>query len=568
MSRIQKFRMFNAGNQSMPMASFSNNSSFNPSFSNSSFSNPSFSNSSFLPTMGMGFNQMRGITPSFMVNRARTTAKPQPVKTQNVQLRSGDSNRSISGDSFKIPMAKRAKSKKSSEPLCDCGMPISQCQCDGHDHKTKSKKSTRTSSVKKSAPPDYTLIFGNSIQDYANRLNAGQRKYTPPPLYLPFGATVDIGDDGGLSGYTSFYNPQKGSKGSSMQKSMCKCGSGMRKGMCKCGSGMSKNFAKAKVSSRMSRRRPKNPSMTINNPKADLLTSLLMNPQVTQANRFTTQVAIPAVQRFGTQIVIPAAQRAVQAAGPMARNVGRRASISLYRTKKTTGKAVNRALNSAGSVVDAKVKPAFNQFVQSNINPTVDRILDASLKDIAMSPVVATKTVVSGVRQIPSAIMSLPRKAQNAVIAGKLYGRQFIDDIAGSRKGKPNEAALAIVGRKPESGMSRKLQNMMIAGKLYGKDYATTIGNMSLRDALKPVGAMSRNAVERYKKLTPRQKKALWAGVGLTSAGAYAYDSLNKRNTMKKSITPMGNHVVGGYRGKKINKSIRSSQANLSNKYV
>lgn len=559
MSRIQKFRMFNAGNNSaLP--------------SNNMFASRSiggYSQPSFMPRMGYGYNRMNTVDSPVTMQRASTTSVKPATPTKTQILGTGKSKRSITGESFNVPVKKRVNSKKTKEPLCDCGMPISQCQCDGHDHKVKNKKSTRTSSVKKSAPPDYLTIYGNAIQEYANRLNSNQRKYMPPPLYpQTFGATVHIGDDGGLSGYTSLYNSQRGSRGSTMRKSMCKCGSGMRKGMCKCGSGMSKNFAKAKVSSRMSRRRPMRPSMTISKPKADLLTSLLMNPQVTQANRFTTQVAIPAVQRFGTQVVIPAAQRAIQASGPMARNAGRRASIALYRTKKSTGKAVNRLLNSAGSVVDAKVKPAFSQFVQSNINPTVDRILDASLKDIAMAPVMATKTVISGVRQIPSAIMSLPRKTRNAVIAGKLYGRQFMDDVVGSRKGKPNKAALAIVGRKPENNMSRKLQNMMIAGKLYGKDYATDIGNMSLRDALKPVGAMSRNAVDRYKKLTPKQKKALWAGVGLTGAGAYAYDQFNKRSTMKKSITPMGGHVVGGYHGKSISKAMKSSQTNLSGKYM
>jgi len=158
--------------------------------------------------------------------------------------------------------------KMPKEPICDCGKPISQCTCEGHNHK-------KQKNVKKGGVPDYLSIFGDRVQQYADYKRKQQEKYTPRSLYAPFGMVVDIGDDGGLSGEARFYTP-KGSVGSSMtkrvakcpdcgkpeqlcrceghasmhgrghskmSKAMCKCGSGMTKAMCKCG-GMGKRMSK------------------------------------------------------------------------------------------------------------------------------------------------------------------------------------------------------------------------------------------------------------------------------------------------------------------------------------
>jgi hypothetical protein len=95
----------------------------------------------------------------------------------------------IKGFTLKRAINKRAKK----EPLCDCGEPISQCKCSGHNHKSMQK-----------------------------------------------GGMCKCG-----SGMSKSMCKCGGSMGKSMLKGdMCKCGSGMSKSMCKCG-GMGKSMYKS-----------------------------------------------------------------------------------------------------------------------------------------------------------------------------------------------------------------------------------------------------------------------------------------------------------------------------------
>lgn len=105
---------------------------------------------------------------------------------------------------------KKKGEKMPKEKLCDCGKPISQCECEGHNHK-------KAKNVKKGGVPDYLSIFGDRVQQYADYKRKKQEQYTPRSLYDPFGIVVDIGDDGGLSGTASFYKPGK-SRGTAMTK--------------------------------------------------------------------------------------------------------------------------------------------------------------------------------------------------------------------------------------------------------------------------------------------------------------------------------------------------------------
>lgn len=167
------------------------------------------------------------------------------------------------------------------EKLCDCGKPISQCQCKGHNH-------NQTKNVKKAKTSDELSDFGDMVQEYANAQYKRQKRTERPwgdNYGKPFGMVIDIGDyppiiggkrymqlGGGLKSKKSYYNPGrsrgtsmtkkakvqmceecgkpefackcKGHQGKhSMSKSMCKCGSGMSKAMCKCG-GMGKKIRK------------------------------------------------------------------------------------------------------------------------------------------------------------------------------------------------------------------------------------------------------------------------------------------------------------------------------------
>ncbi len=93
------------------------------------------------------------------------------------------------GFTLKRAITKRAKK----EPICDCGEPISQCKCSGHNHKSMQK--------------------GGMC-----KCGSGMMK--------------SMCKCGGM--------------GKSMLKGdMCKCGSGMSKSMCKCGSGMGKSMYKS-----------------------------------------------------------------------------------------------------------------------------------------------------------------------------------------------------------------------------------------------------------------------------------------------------------------------------------
>lgn len=61
-------------------------------------------------------------------------------------------------------------SKRAKEPICDCGMPESKCQCNGHNHATKKRMGTKVR--KNSAVPAYVqyqlngnpTAFGNSMR--------------------------------------------------------------------------------------------------------------------------------------------------------------------------------------------------------------------------------------------------------------------------------------------------------------------------------------------------------------------------------------------------------------------
>jgi hypothetical protein len=95
----------------------------------------------------------------------------------------------IKGFTLKRAVSKRAKK----EPTCDCGEPISQCKCSGHNHTSMQK--------------------GGLC-----KCGSGMMK--------------SMCKCGGM--------------GKSMLKSdMCKCGSGMSKSMCKCGGGMGKSMYKS-----------------------------------------------------------------------------------------------------------------------------------------------------------------------------------------------------------------------------------------------------------------------------------------------------------------------------------
>jgi len=521
--------MFNAGTNTYTPNS--NQYAYSPRSTNMN----SFSSPSFMSRMGTGYNQLSGIqsTPDFQ--RMVTRATPVSAPTKSVMLGSGKSGMSISGASFKVPIKKRAKTKK--EPLCDCGMPISQCKCDGHNHAQTSTKSKKKSTVKKSAPPDYTAIFSGAVQDFANRLKAKQKTYTPPPLYpQTYGATVNIGNDGGLSGYTSFYN-QKGSKGSSMQKSMCKCGSGMTKSMCKCGSG-GKNIKKARIRiptpEYSARYRTAMENYSRNKPLKNELDNL--PPTWGWTNDVAPSwrsVGVPQTQAQDALLTT------LLDSAPASAKTKQKGSSAYARAKQTGSNAYTRAKNTVG----ASVQNATNA------------VLDATLKDIAMLPVTTTRYVARGVREIPQNAKNIARKTRNAMIAGKIYGRQYWDELTASKK--PDKVALGIVGSPKINSFGRKMQNISMATKLYGKDYLSDLGKTTVRDVLNS----ARN-------LTPRQRKALL--IGATAAGGLyaANEMFNKRNSIKKSVTRMGNHVVGGYHGKSINKAMKSSQSNTSNKYM
>lgn len=131
MNRIQKFRMFNAGETSNTTQNLLTPRGYNP-YMNSS--------PSTMSRMGYGYNRMNTVQAPTTIQRASTGNVKTVTPTQTSSLGSGKSKRSITGETFNVPVKKRAKSKKVKEPLCDCGMPISQCQCEGHNHEMKNKK--------------------------------------------------------------------------------------------------------------------------------------------------------------------------------------------------------------------------------------------------------------------------------------------------------------------------------------------------------------------------------------------------------------------------------------------
>lgn len=432
------------------------------------------------------------------VQRMNSTVASTPKPTTNIALGTGDSRRSISGATFR-GVAKRAKSKK--EPLCDCGMPISQCQCDGHNHKTKAKakKSTRTSSVKKAAPPDYNAIFGGAVQNFANRLNTNQRRYTPPPLYpQTFGATVNIGNDGGLSGYTSFYRPQKGSAGSTMRK-----GRGFAKARRIRGfasgiqqlvggrKGFSRNFpiTSTKVDDVMmglASRYHGSKEMydALGNPKQML--RIAAGIEGKKLKNSAKMFGLNAVDNLRTKIANPIADKigdlATRRYGAGSREA---AMVNQFRANPKDKSWRGNPKAMIGRIAGIE---------RGRVGQKIDNVMNMSLRDIA--------------NRVDDA--AVPAYA----LANKMRrgGRQRIMDFAQANP----DIARAIVASKPR---------YILGGTVAG----LALDNMRGSDRNEP-----------------------------TSTGA----------GMKKSITRMGRHVVGGYRGKSISKAMKSSQTNLSNKYM
>lgn len=517
MSRIQKFRMFNAGSYT-PSTNYSsyNASSFNPmSGVSNSYSPPSFMN-----RMGTGYNRMQRIQTPDAVQRMKTKVTPAPKPTKTYSLGTGDSGRSISGATFRS-VVKRAKSKK--EPLCDCGMPISQCQCDGHDHKakakTKAKKSTRTSSVKKAAPPDYLTIYGNQVQNYANRLNANQRKLMPPPLYpQTFGATVNIGNDGGLSGYTSLYNSQKGSAGSTMRKG--------------------RGFAKARgirgvtssIQQLVSGRKGFSQNFPITSTKVD-------DAMIGLARRY-----------HGSKEMYDALGNPKQMLRIAAGIEG----------KKLKNSAKMFGLNAVNNLRTKIANP-----IADKIGDLATRRYGAGSREAAMINQFRANPKDKSWRGNPKAMIGRIAGIENARIGRKM------DNIRYNIYNNPSFRNVAnriddVVNRIDDVTMPYVLPfyiaNQKRQKSMYGRIKNLERTNPRLAQASKIALGVAK----------PKYVLGT-AGAGLALHNMRGSDRNEPTSTgagMKKSITRMGRHVVGGYRGKSISKAMKSSQTNLSNKYM
>lgn len=502
MSRIRKFRMFNAG--ATPSSNFGS-SSFNNT--NRSYTPPSMSSSrpytppSFMNRMGTGYNRMQQMETPDTVQRMNSTVASKPKPTKNIALGTGDSRRSISGATFRATQ-KRAKTKK--EPLCDCGMPISQCQCDGHNHKTKAKakKSTRTSSVKKAAPPDYNAIFGGAVQNFANRLNTNQRRYTPPPLYpQTFGATVNIGNDGGLSGYTSFYRPQKGSVGSTMRKG--------------------RGFAKAR---------------RIRVPLPDLRNGFRPSSPIGRVSSFK-----PKAQNLIDEGMIGLARR--------------------YHGSKEMYDALGnpkQMLRIAAGIEGKKLKNSAKMFGLNAVdnlrakiaNPIADKIGD-----------LATRRYGAGSRE---AAMVNQFRANPKDKSWRGNPKAMIGRIAGIERGR--------VGQKIDNVMNMSLRD--IANRIDDAAVpAYALANKMRRGGRQRIMDFAQANPDIARAIVASKPRFVLgaAGAGLALHNMRGSDRNEPTSTgagMKKSITRMGRHVVGGYRGKSISKAMKSSQTNLSNKYM
>jgi hypothetical protein len=395
---------------------------------------------------------MSNISSMPRVTRMKTTPKPSSVRTQTVQLGSGDAKRSISGDTFRIPFSKRAKKKKSSEPLCDCGMPISKCQCDGHDHAKKSGGKNITKAKVRMPTPQYSTRYREVVNREAVNRNIRNNPNPVSEYDVPLPPVSEY--DVQLPPTWGWTNDVSGSW---------------------------RNTGVPQTSAQ------------------DALLGTLLD--------------------------------------------------STPRDVKSKPKQKQKQKNTSTPGMYTRAKNAIKTPVQNATNA----VLDATLKDIVMLPVTTTRYVGRGIREIPQKVQNAARKTRNAMIAGKIYGKQYLSELTAGKK--PDKVALGIAGNPKANTFGRRMQNISMAAKLYGKDYVSDLGKTTVRDILNSARKMS------------TRKKAL--ALGLTAGGLYAANELmNKRQSFKKSITPMGRHVVGGYRGKIISKAIRSSQANTSNKYL
>lgn len=519
MSRIRKFRMFNAG--ATPSSNFGS-SSFSPV--GRMTPPPSFNASrpytppSFMNRMGTGYNRMQQMETPDTVQRMNSTVASTPKPTTTIALGTGDSRRSISGATFR-GVAKRAKSKK--EPLCDCGMPISQCQCDGHNHKTKAKakKSTRTSSVKKAAPPDYNAIFGGAVQNFANRLNTNQRRYTPPPLYpQTFGATVNIGNDGGLSGYTSFYRPQKGSVGSTMRK-----GRGFAKAR------RIRGFASG-IQQLVGGRKGFSRNFPITSTKVD---DVMMG----LASRY-----------HGSKEMYDALGNPKQMLRIAAGIEG----------KKLKNSAKMFGLNAVDNLRAKIANP-----IADKIGDLATRRYGAGSREAAMVNQFRANPKDKSWRANPRVMISRIADIENARIGRKMDNIRYnvynnpsfrnvanrIDDVVNRIDDvtMPYVLPLYIANQKRQKSMYGRIKNLERTNPRLAQASKIALGVAKPRYVLGASGA----------------------GLALHNMGGSDRNEPTSTGAgMKKSITRMGRHVVGGYRGKSISKAMKSSQTNLSNKYM
>jgi hypothetical protein len=477
--------------------------------------------------MGMGFNQMNRIQPMQNVTSAATTPVTTPQPTRRVSLGSRGSGRSISGATFQVPVAKRAKTKK--EPLCDCGMPISQCKCDGHDHKVKAKKSKRATSVKKAAPPDYTSIFGGAVQNYANRLKAKQKTYTPPPLYpQTYGATVNIGNDGGLSGYTSFYNA-KGSKNSAMQKSITRMGRHVIGGY------RGKSIAKAR-----------NFGSVVRNIK-NMGRSKLDDAMLGLASRYNNKQMYDAIGNPRKML-----RQVANIEGKKLLNRGEMMYLTgKDRVKTAVGNKMADAIANIAGLRYGRGSREMNRINQFRANP----------KDKSW-------------RGNPSAMIGRIKQIEGERLGRKIndISNMTLGDVYRGAKNKWESVGDTAYGMMENvinqnlSGVARRVaQNRKLANTVFQ-------GINTRRLAEKSPMAIFRVAMD------TNQGRRLKQGTKLLGAGLASVPTYNTFQGdapvggagmgMKKSITRMGRHVIGGYHGKSISKAIKSSQTHISQKYM
>jgi hypothetical protein len=120
----------------------------------------------------------------------------------------------IKGFTLKRAVSKRAKK----EPTCDCGEPISQCKCSGHNHTSMQKGGL-------------CKCGSGMMKSMCKCGGMGKSMLKSDMCKCGSGMMKSMCKCGGM--------------GKSMLKSdMCKCGSGMMKSMCKCG-GMGKSMNKS-----------------------------------------------------------------------------------------------------------------------------------------------------------------------------------------------------------------------------------------------------------------------------------------------------------------------------------